>query len=32
MPISTIVIVAGSWLVLLGLTIAYSVITRDRAE
>jgi hypothetical protein len=32
MPISTIVIVAGSWLLLLGLAVAFSVATRDRTE
>lgn len=32
MPISTIVIVAGSWFLLLGMAVAFSVITRDRSE
>ena len=32
MPISTIVIVVGSWLVLLGLVMVFSVFCRDRGE
>jgi hypothetical protein len=32
MPASTLVIVGGSWLLLLALTIAFSIATRDRPE
>jgi len=29
-PVSTVIVVAGSWLILLALTVAWLVATRDR--